>query len=113
MTLGEFLRPVAANSNRERCLAVLYYKHRYGHVESLTAEQIKQALIHSRIPRAKFINVADVLAKSGALVDSPAATANARLWRLTDSGKEHIRSLMGLPETEPELEHDGSALNKI
>lgn len=113
MTLVEFLHPVKGNSNRDKCLAVLYYKHRYAQVESLTAEQIKQALVHSRIPRAKFVNVADVLAKSGALVDSPGSTGAARLWRLTDVGKEHIRSLMGLPESEPEIEHDVSSLNKL
>src|SRR5712691_3052472 len=113
MTLVEFLHPVEGNSNRDRCLAVLYYKHRYDEVESLTAEQIKQALIHSRIPRAKFVNVADVLAKSGALVDSPGSTGAALLWRLTDAGKKHVRDLMGLPESEPEIEHDVSSLNKL
>lgn len=113
MTLVEFLHPVKGNLNRDKCLAVLYYKHRYEQVESLTAEQIKLALIHSRIARAKFVNVADVLAKSGALVDSPGSTGAARLWRLTDAGKEHIRSLMGLPDTEPEIEHDVSSLNKL
>jgi len=113
MTLVEFLYPVKGNSNRDKCLAVLYYKHRYDEVEALTAQQIKQALIHTRIPRAKNINVADVLAKSGALVDSPGSIGQALLWRLTDAGKNHVRGLMGLPEFEPEIEHDVSSLNKL
>jgi hypothetical protein len=113
MTLVEFLHPVLGNSNRDKCLAVLYYKHRYEQVESLTAQQIQQALIQARIPKAKNINVPDVLAKSGANVDSPGSSGAARLWRLTDAGKKHIRDLMGLPETEPEVEHDVSELNKL
>lgn len=113
MTLVEFLHPVVGNSNRDKCLAVLYYKHRYEQVESLTAQQIQQALIQARIPKARNINVADVLAKSGASVDSPGSTGSSRLWRITDAGKKHIRDLMGLPETEPEVEHDVSELNKL
>ena len=113
MTLVEFLNPVKNNSNRDKCLAVLYFKHRYEQVESLTGGNIKQALIHSRIPGAKSVNVPDVLAKSGAFVDSPGSAGSALLWRLTDAGKKHVRDLMDLPETEPEIEHDVSALNKL
>lgn len=113
LTLVEFLQPVWKKPHREKCLAVLYYKQRYEQVESLTAEQIKQALAHTRTPKAKGMNVADVLAKGGAFVDSPGSTGAARLWRLTDAGKEHIRDLMGLPESDPEVEHDVSELNKL
>ena len=69
MTLVEFLHPIAANSNRDKCLAVLYFKQRYDNIESMTAQQIQQALIQTRMPNAKNVNVPDVLAKSGALVD--------------------------------------------
>lgn len=113
MTLVEFLHPVKNNSNRDRCLAILYYKLRYENVVSLTAEEIRKALEHSRLPRGTNVNVADVLAKSGALVDSPGSRGQALLWRITDAGKKHIRDLMKLPETDPEVEHDVSELNNL
>jgi len=113
MTLVEFLNPVKNSSNRDRCLAVLYFRHRYDQIESLTAEQIKAALIQCRIPNAKSLNVPDVLAKSGALVDSPGAKGLARLWKLTGAGEIHVRQVMGLKEAEAEIEHDVSYLKGI
>src|SRR6185437_9063971 len=98
MTLVEFLLPVKNSSNRDRCLAVLYYKHRYEQIESLTADQIKTALIQSRLPNAKSVNVADVMAKSAARVDSAGARGLALLWKLTGAGEIHVRQLMGLKE---------------
>jgi hypothetical protein len=113
MTLVEFLHPVRNSSNRDRCLSVLYYKHRYDQVESLTADEIKKALIQCRVPNAKFINVADVLAKSGAMVDSPGAKGLARLWKLTGAGAIHVRQILGLKEAEAEIEHDVSYLKSL
>jgi hypothetical protein len=113
MTLVEFLNPVKNSSNRDRCLAVLYFKHRYEQIESLTADQIKKALIQCRLPRAKLINVPDVLAKSGAMVDSPGAMGLARLWRLTGAGEIHVRQVMGLADAEAEIEHDVGYLKTL
>lgn len=113
MTLVEFLNPVKNSSNRDRCLAVLYYRHRYDQIESLTAEQIKAALVQCRIPNAKSMNVPDVLAKSGAFVDSPGAKGLARLWKLTGAGAIHVRQMLGLKEAEAEIEHDVSYLKSI
>jgi len=113
MTLVEFLSPVRDSSNRDRCLAVVYYKHRYEQVESLTADQIKKALIQCRLSRAKFINVPDVLAKSGAMVDSPGSSGVARLWRLTGAGEIHVRQIMGLADAQAEIEHDVSYLKGL
>ncbi|MDE3135921.1 MAG: hypothetical protein KGL59_05075 [Acidobacteriota bacterium] len=89
---------------------MLYYKHRYEQIESLTADQIKKALVQCRVPSAKSINVADVLAKSGAMVDSPGARGLARLWKLTGAGEVHVRQALGLKEAEAEIEHDVSYL---
>jgi hypothetical protein len=113
MTLVEFLHPIKSNSNRDKCLAVLYYKLRYENIESMTAQQIHQAFVQTRMPNAAGVNVPDVLAKSGALVDSPGSTGSARLWRITDAGRTRVRHLMGLPETEAEVEHDISELNRL
>jgi hypothetical protein len=113
MTLVEFLGPLKNSSNRDRCLAVLYFKHRYEQVESLTAEKIRNALIQCRVRRAKFINVADVLSKGGAMVDSPGAKGLARLWRLTGAGEIQVRQMMGSKDAEAEIEHDVGYLRTL
>jgi hypothetical protein len=59
------------------------------------------------------INVADVLNKSGAYVDSPGSQDSRRLWKLTASGEKHIRSVLKLPAAEPEIEHDVTTLETL
>jgi hypothetical protein len=113
VTLVEFLAPVRDASHREKCMAVLYFKARYEQIESLTAEQVKQLLVHSRMPRATSMNVADVFNKSGDLVDSPGHSGKARLWRITLTGEAHIRKILGLPEAQPELEHSVASLEAL
>ena len=97
MTLAEFLAPLDAGSQREVCLGVLYYHQHYRDKPSLTVEEIRDELVRARVPRASKINVADVLNKSGAFVDSPGADGNRRLWQLTTSGEAHIRGKLNLP----------------
>lgn len=115
MTLVEFLHPIRTGTNRDRCLAVLYYKQRHENIDSMTASQIKDALEGCRLPNLKSINVADVMAKCGALIDSlsTAGATSARLWRLTGLGKEHVRKLLRLPETEVEVQHEVDELKKL
>jgi len=79
-------------------------------VDALTVEQIRLCLKNARIPRWRKINVADVLAKAGHFVDSAGTKGNRLLWRLTGSGEQEVRTLLGLPQAEPEIEHDAAAL---
>jgi hypothetical protein len=113
MTLVEFLAPLKSASNRERVLAVLYYRQRYDGMDALTVEQIRDGLERARAPKWKSANVADVLAKSGAYVDSPGRDGKALLWKLTPSGVEHVREKLGLPATDPEVEHDVGTLTAL
>jgi hypothetical protein len=113
MTLAEFLAPIDGGSQREVCLAALYYHQHYRNKPSLTVEEVRDELIRARVPRASKINVADVLNKSGALVDSPAADGNRRLWQLTTSGEAHIRAKLNLPASDPEIEHDVATLRAL
>jgi hypothetical protein len=113
MTIGEFLAPLAAGSRRELCLAVLYYYQHYRDTSSLTVEGIRAELIRARVPKASKINVADVLSKSGALVDSPGISGARRLWQLTTSGETHVRSTLSLPAAQPEIEHDVATLGML
>jgi hypothetical protein len=113
VTLAEFLAPLEGAQQREKCLAVLYYHLRYLDTASLTAERIREELIRARVPKASKINVADVLNKSGALVDSAGVTGNRRLWQLTLSGEKHIRAKLKLPASAPEIEHDVTTLEAL
>lgn len=113
MTLAELLAPLASAPQREKCLAVLYYHLRYLDKCSLTVEQIREELMRARVPKASSINVADVLNKSGALVDSAGVIENRRLWQLTSSGESQIRAALNLPAAEPEIEHDVATLEVL
>lgn len=112
MTLVEFLATLAKTGHREKILAVLYYNLRTNNKDSLTIEQIRDELKRARVPKWAKINVADVLNKAGAFVDSPGLDGNRRLWRITPSGEKHIREQLQLP-AEPELEHDVSTLEAL
>ena len=113
MTLVEFIHSILKNSHRDKVLGILYYCHRYNKVDLLTVDKIKSELKNARVPKYNIINVADVLNKSGHYVDSPGSDGSKRLWRLTESGKDYIRELLGLPEADPEIEHDVSTLSSL
>ncbi|SPE44858.1 conserved hypothetical protein [Candidatus Sulfotelmatobacter sp. SbA7] len=113
MTIAEFLAPVGSGPQRELCLAVLYYYQRYREKPSLTVEEIRAELIRARVPKASKINAADVLNKSGAMVDSPGVSGSRRLWQLTTTGEAHIRAALNLPAAEPEIEHDVATLGAL
>ncbi len=110
MTLVEFIAPLKKRTATNSILAILYYKHRYEGQESLTVEEIRFALKAARVPRWSKVNVADLVAKSGHYVDTPGSKDGRLLWKLTASGLEYVRELVGLPAPEPELEHDLGAL---
>lgn len=113
MTLVEFLAPLAKNKHQDRILAVLYYCERYEQHPSLTIESIRQRLKGSRSPGWAKVNIADVLSKCGALADTGGLDGTKRLWKLTQSGREYVRKLLGLPATEPEVEHDVGTLTAL
>jgi len=113
MTVAEFIAPLAGGSQRDLCLAVLYYHQRYREKPSLTVEEIREELIRARAPKASKINVADVLNKSGALVDRPGVSGSRRLWQLTTTGEAEIRATLNLPAANPEIEHDVATLEAL
>src|SRR5438094_10644843 len=106
MTLVEYLAPLGKATNRMRLLAVIYFSKRYDGVDALTLDEIRSSLKRARVKGARDLNVADILAKSGHLVDTPGTQGIRRLWRLTASGEEEVRAVLQLPPTHPEVEHD-------
>src|ERR1700728_3563151 len=113
MILVEFLNPIKGNRNKDRCLAVLYFKEHYEQKTALTSDQVHAALILSRTPNAKKVNVADVLNKSGDSVDSPGASGKSRLWSLTKAGTAYVRTILKLPESEVEIEFEIGSLKML
>ena len=113
MTLVEFLAQLTKPTQRDKCLAVLYYLNRYDRTESATVEQIRTGLKQARAKDAKKMNIASVLAGSGELVDTKGSEGNRLLWALTDSGENYIRGLLRLPAAEPEIEHDVGSLTAV
>ncbi len=110
MTLVEFLAPLSNGTHQDRILAVLYFCERYEQQPTLTVERIRQRLQAARVVGWKKLNVADVLNKSGAFADADGLEGGRRLWKLTKSGREHVRTMLGLPSNEPEVEHDVGSL---
>jgi hypothetical protein len=113
VTLVEFLAPLAKKTHQDRVLSVLYYRERYEQKTALTVDEIRQALKSARAKGWAKVNVADVLSKSGSLVDTGGLQGKKRLWNLTDSGREHVRNLLGLPKADVEVEHDVGTLEDV
>lgn len=114
MSLVEFLAKIKTAKRETIALSVLYWNERYGSKPSMTAAELKAALVQARITNAKGINVADVLAKAGANVDVVGTGASGgKLWQLTETGRKTVRTTHGLPEDEPEIEHTVGDLTKI
>jgi hypothetical protein len=112
MTLVEFLAPLKSSSSRDKCLSVLYYRKHSEGTPGMTIAEIRADLRRARVPKAAKINIADVLARAGGYVDK-ASDDGRKLWQLTDSGDRHIRELLGLPSTEPEIKEDVAALSVL
>lgn len=114
MSLVEFLSTVKGAKRETLALSVLYWYERYGSKPSMTAAEVKSALIQARVTDAKKVNAPDVLAKAGANVDVAGNTpGGAKLWKLTPTGSKAVRLAHGLPEDEPELEHGVGELEKV
>lgn len=111
ISLVEFLHSLKGKAHRARCLAVLYYNEHYMSTPAMSTSQVRSALIRARIPRANQINVAQVFASAGALVDTSETDSRGhKLWHLTGSGMKFVRQQVGLPDEEPEIAADVSAL---
>ncbi|WP_155412958.1 hypothetical protein [Xanthomonas arboricola] len=113
MTLVEFIHPLKGSSNRDLCLAAMYFHQRYDGVDELAIEAVRALLKKARVPKAGTMNIADVLSKSAPLVDAAGKQGRSILWRLTSSGQERVRQLLELPEHDIEVEHDVASLQVL
>ena len=88
-----FLRRWGPIHNEECAFGVLYFCQHHGDKPSLTTEEIRDALLRARVPKASKINVTDVPSKSGAIVDSLRASQGIGAGgSLRHRGKAHVRA---------------------
>jgi hypothetical protein len=113
MTPAEFLAPLSNSSSRDKCVAILYFKRHFEAIDAMSASQVKAALVHARVAKARTINTADVLNRCGALVDIPISDARPRLWRLTPTGEERVRVTLCLSGGQPEIENSVTSLELV
>ncbi|GIW20258.1 MAG: hypothetical protein KatS3mg065_0554 [Chloroflexota bacterium] len=113
MTLVEFLAPLSKAPNKAKVLATLYYFARYEGSDGMTSAEVLAALKRARAPGAARMNVPDVLSKLGAHVDTTGSRNGMKVWRLTTTGEQEARRLVGLPDAEPEVEVDVATLTKL
>lgn len=113
MTLVEFLAPLKGGKRRDIVLATMFYVKRQDGEARLTVEKIRSQLVQARVPKAKTMNIAAILAGSGELVDTAGSDGSRLLWALTDTGEKHVRALLELPKIDLDVQHDVASLNAL
>jgi len=114
VTLVEFLHPIRTGKQRDLVLAVLYYNKHFKNVTGTTAAEIKTALVQSKIPKAKSMNVNSVLNNAAPYVHAPAGReSGAFVFELTDSGEKYVSERMEITEPAPIMQQDISTLQSL
>jgi len=91
----------------------MYFHERIEAGDPVTVEGLRSLIKRARVPKADKLNLADTLAKSAPYVETVGKHGNRFIWRLTSSGQEHVRELLGLPSKDIEIENDVSSLNRL
>ena len=113
MTIVEFLNPIISNPLKDLCVAALYYAQRYEHMDQATVDELRALLKRARVPNATKLNLADALARAAPHVDVKGKKGKSFLWTITSTGQKYVRTLLGLPEADVEIEHDVSTLDLL
>lgn len=109
MTLVEFLHPLRTAGRRDLVLATLYFYKKYEDTPVMTVSEIRAAMVHARAPRARKMNISDVLASASPMVHSQARGRFA----LTTTGERYVRERVGHPDSEPEVQHAAPSLRSL
>jgi hypothetical protein len=112
LTVGEFLSPLKKVNQREP-LAAMYYLKRYEGRDAVTTAEIKGGFTRARHRSGKAIQFAAVLNQAAAYVQPTGKDGRQVLWSLTETGDNRVRELLGLPEAEPEVEHEVGSLQSL
>lgn len=80
---------------------------------ALTVHDTRRGLQSARAKGRAKVNVADALNKNRRLVDTCGLQVRKRLRSLTESGRDHVRILLGLPKADLEVEHNIGTLENV
>jgi hypothetical protein len=112
LSLTEFLAPLKRSTIVNRVLAIMYYETVYGQSAVFGSEDIRRLMVKVRDPK-KNTNVAVALNQLGPKVEMIGDENGKNLWRITDSGKAHVRELLGLPDESVEAQNEVASLTTI
>lgn len=110
-TLLESLKPVLGKSRRHVCLTAMNLIA-CSQGRSISASELKTALVAARVPKAKQFNVSDILGKAGDLVTADHNSRNI-IWSLTKSGEAYVEEALGLKSTKPGVKNSFEGLSKL
>lgn len=91
----------------------MYFHEQIENGEPVTVEALRALIKRARIPKAGKFNLSDTLAKSAPYVETVGKQGFRFIWRLTSSGQDHVRTLLGLPSKDIEIENDVSSLSRL
>jgi len=113
MKFVEFLEPLANSTDKDKILAALYYREQMEREPPGTVEDIRPYLIEARVSGAKQKNISQALNTSGARVHGEVAKGGRKVWQLTKSGCEYVRTAVGLSPEEAQTEHEAAVLEGL
>jgi hypothetical protein len=113
MTIVEFLFPVKSFSLRDISIAALYFEKHFNGKEALTVDELRSSLEKGRIPKAKKVNIADVLSKGSPYVHTAGDKGKAFLWAITETGENHVRKILKIPESSIDKINDTTILQTL
>jgi hypothetical protein len=112
LSLGEFLAPLKRSTIQNRILSIMYYSTAHDQGDVFGSEDIRNLMVKARDAK-KDTNVAMALNQLGPKVELVGREAGKNLWRITDSGKQHVRELLSLPDETVEAQNEVASLTAI
>lgn len=109
MTLVEYLYPLRSAGRRDLVLATLFFYKKHEGTPSMTVGEIRAAMVQAKAPRARKMNISDVLANASPMVHSQGRGSFA----LTTTGERYVSERVGEKAIETEVQYDASSLRRL
>lgn len=113
VSISEFLHPLKNASYAKVSLAAIYFAQHFQSKEAITVEEIKALLKKAQLTKASKSNIAATLSRSAPFVEVYGKKAFRLTWKLTSTGEDQVREMVGLPERDVEIQHDISTLESL
>lgn len=113
MTITEFLHPLKKASIKKLSLSAMYFAHRFEDRNAVTVEEVKILLKTAQLPKPARSNIAAILSMSAPYVETCGKEGAKLTWKLTATGEDFVRQLLGLPIRDVEIQRDISTLESL